>query len=178
MDIDCGQVSQEGMMHIDVNENISLLDEVKLQAVVLVPIIRALCAEVGKQRANRIVSNALRDWSRSVFQSLGAEAKGSPREKWASVTATYMGRVGNDIEIEWIKRDANEIECNVIGCRYADLFRQPGEPELGSVLLCETDVHVAELGAPEVEFTRTQTIMQGAEYCDFHYRIKSEAETK
>jgi len=113
-----------------------------------------------------------------VFQSLGAEAKGSPREKWASVSAATMRRIGSDIDIEWVKQDANEIEFNVIGCRYADLFRQLGEPELGSILLCEGDIHVAELGAPEVQFTRTQTIMQGAEYCDFHYRMKSEAETK
>jgi hypothetical protein len=166
------------MMDIDVNKNISLLDEVRMQALVLVPVIRALRAELGEQRANRIVSNALRDWSRSKIQSFGVEAKGCPREKWASVTATSMQRIGNDIDIEWIKQDANEIKLNVIGCRYADLFRQLGEPELGSVLLCETDVHVAELGAPEVEFTRTQTIMQGADYCDFHYRMKSEAETK
>ena len=149
-----------------------------MQARVLVPIIRVLRQELGEQRANRIVSNALRDWSRSVFQSLGAEAKGSPREKWASVSAATMRRIGSDIDIEWVKQDANEIEFNVIGCRYADLFRQLGEPELGSILLCEGDIHVAELGAPEVQFTRTQTIMQGAEYCDFHYRMKSEAETK
>ena len=165
-------------MDVEINEDISPLDEVKMQARVLVPVIRVLRAELGKQRANRIVSNALRDWSRSVFQSLGAEAKGSPREKWASVSAATMRRIGNDIEIEWIRRDANEIEFNVIGRRYADLFRQLGEPELGSILLCEGDDHLAELGAPDVEFTRTQTIMQAAEYCDFHYRMKSEAEMR
>lgn len=165
-------------MDIDVNENTSLLVEVRMQAMVLIPIFRALRTELGEQRANHIIINALRGWSRCRVQSLGVEAKGCPREKWASVTAAFMQRIGNDIDIEWIKQDANEIKLNVIGCRYADLFRQLGEPELGSVLLCETDVHVAEIGAPEVEFTRTQTIMQGADYCDFHYRIKSEAETK
>jgi len=77
-------------MDVEINEDISLLDEVKMQARVLVPIIRVLRQELGEQRANRIVSNALRDWSRSVFRSLGAEAKGSPREKWASVTAASM----------------------------------------------------------------------------------------
>ena len=45
-------------MDIDVNEDISLLDEVKMQARVLVPVIRVLRQELGEQRANRIVSNA------------------------------------------------------------------------------------------------------------------------
>ena len=56
-----------------------------------------------------------------------------------------------------------------------DFFRQLGEPELGAVLLCESDLHVAEVGSPEVELTRTQTIMQGAGYCDFRYRLKKAA---
>jgi hypothetical protein len=36
------------------------------------------------------------------------------------------------------------------------------------------DVHMAEvIGGPEVELTRTQTIMKGAKYCDFRYRLKT-----
>ncbi len=165
-------------MDIEINENISLLDEVKLQARVLFPIIRAMREELCEQRANRIVMSALRDWSRSLIQKLGADIKGSPREKWASITADFMPRIGNDIDIEWIKQDPNEIDFNITGCRYADFFREHDEAELGSVLFCETDIHIVELGAPDVEFRRTQTIMEGAKYCDFRYRIKSETKKK
>ena len=89
-----------------------------------------------------------------------------------------MPRIGNDIDIEWIKQDPNEIAFNITGCRYADFFREHDEAELGSVLLCETDIHTAELGAPEITFSRTQTIMEGAKYCDFRYRIESPTETR
>ena len=41
-----------------------------------------------------------------------------------------------------------------------------------AVLLCETDRDIEEVGSPEVELKRTQTIMQGAKYCDFRYRFK------
>lgn len=168
----------EGIIEIRINENISLLDELRLQARVLIPIIRALREELGEQRANRIVSGALLDSSRSEVQSRGSDIKGSPREKWASVTSAYMRRIGNDIDIEWIKRDPNEMELNVTGCRYADFFGQLDEAELGYVLLCEPDRYIAELGVPEVEFTRTQTIMHGAEYCDLRYRMKSQTEIR
>jgi hypothetical protein len=58
-------------------------------------------------------------------------------------------------------------------CCYADFFRQLGEPELGAVLLCETDNHMADLvGAPDVKLDRTQTIMEGAKYCDFRWSMK------
>jgi hypothetical protein len=41
------------------------------------------------------------------------------------------------------------------------------------VLCCEDDFHIAEVGYPEVELTRTQTIMEGASYCDFRWGTKS-----
>ena len=40
-------------------------------------------------------------------------------------------------------------------------------------LLCSMDFHVAEVGSDVVGFERTQTMMKGAEQCDFRYRFKS-----
>ena len=156
-----------------INPSISLLDEVKLQAQVLVPVLKALRAELGEDGANRLVINALREWSREVYRRVGASMVGSPREKWAALTAEAAPRIGTDIDVQMLKVDPDAMEFNVIGCRYADFFRQLGEPELGAVLLCEVDNHVAEVAGPEVELTRTQTIMKGASYCDFRYRMKS-----
>jgi len=164
-------------MDIDIatNPNISLLDQVKMQAQVLVPVLRALRTELGDERANRIVSTALRQWAREMFHRIGAQLPGSRREKWAAMTGASMPRIGSDIDVQVLKQDADAMEFNITGCRYADFFRQLGEPELGAVLLCESDLHVAEVGSPEVELTRTQTIMQGAGYCDFRYRLKKAA---
>ena len=156
-----------------INPSISLLDEVKLRAQVLVPVLKALRAELGEDGANRLVINALREWSREVYRRVGASMVGSPREKWAALTAEAAPRIGTDIDVQMLRVDPDAMEFNVIGCRYADFFRQLGEPELGAVLLCEVDNHVAEVAGPEVELTRTQTIMQGASYCDFRYRMRS-----
>ena len=154
------------------NASISLLDRVKIQAEVLLPVLRALRAELGHEQANRIVIDALREWSRKVFLDIGAQIPGSPQEKWATMVAGSMPLIGNDIDIETLRSDAEAQEFNITGCRYADFFRQLGEPELGAVLLCEADLHIVGVGSPEVELTRTQTIMKGAGYCDFRYRLK------
>jgi hypothetical protein len=45
-----------------------------------------------------------------------------------------------------------------------------GEPELGFLLVCTADFATAEGFGPDVRLTRTQTIMQGADHCDFRYR--------
>lgn len=160
-------------MDIAINQEISLLDQVKIQAQVLVPLLRALRAELGEERANRLVTAALRDWSRDMFLRIGALLPGSPKEKWAGLNALAMPRIGTDVDIQMLKQESGAMEFNITGCRYADFFRALGEPELGAVLLCEADDHTAEVGSPDVEFTRTQTIMKGAGYCDFRYRMKT-----
>jgi len=161
-------------MDIEINPSISFLDEYKFQAEVLVPILKALRAELGEERANRLVLDALRKWSRERWLSLGERFPGSPKEKMDALAlyASVEQRIGNDVDYQWLKEKPEAVEFNITGCRFADFFRQIGEPELGVVLCCEGDFHIAEVGKPEVEFSRTQTIMEGAGYCDFRWRIK------
>ncbi len=157
----------------DLNKDVSLLTEVKLQAQVLVPIMKALRSELGRDRADALVSRSLREWSRDVYQRLGQATDGTPREKFEKLTLAAMGRIGDDIDVEWLGQSDEKMEFNITGCRYADFFRQLGEPELGTVLLCDSDHHLAELADGDVEFERTQTIMKGAAFCDFRYKVKS-----
>jgi hypothetical protein len=165
-------------MDIEINENISLLEQVKIQAQVLLPVIRAFRKELGDARANAIVRDALREWSRHLYQTIAARTPGTPREKWAAMTAAPIPRIGDAIDVDFLKHDSDTMEFNVTGCRYADFFRALGEPELGGLLLCDGDVYVAEAGRPDVEFRRTQTIMQGATHCDFRYRMKAGTEPR
>jgi hypothetical protein len=161
-------------MDIEVNPNVSFLDEYKFQAEVLIPVLKALRAELGEERANRLVLDALREWSRERWHRLGARFPGGPKDKWAALNSSDMSRVGKDADFQPLKDEPDALECNITGCRYADFFQQIGEPELGVVLCCEDDFHISEVGWPVVELTRTQTIMEGATYCDFRWRIKSD----
>ena len=68
-----------------VDPKVSLLDKTRIQAQVLVPVLRALRAELGKDKADAIVRQALRDWSRQLFAAIGDDIDGSPRRKWAAM---------------------------------------------------------------------------------------------
>lgn len=161
-------------MDYEINQKISLMDEIEMQAQVLIPVLKAVRAELGKERADRLVIDALRAWSRERYQRLGARISGSPKDKYDAVWAMGAPRIQpNDLEIETLKEEPEAQEFNVTRCRYAEFFRQLGEPDLGVVLLCETDFQLVEVGSPDVELTRTQTIMQGGCCCDFRFRIKS-----
>jgi hypothetical protein len=156
----------------DTEPTVSLLDEVKLQARVLVPLVRALRERMGKAEDDKLVEAALRDWSRALHKRIGEEKGGGARQQWDAIWADLRPRIGNAIDREFLKDDGVVREYNVTRCSYAEFFKALGEPELGRFLLCDLDHDVADVGAPDVEFKRTQTIMQGAAYCDFRYRFR------
>ena len=154
-----------------VDPRLSLLEKVRIQAQVLVPVLRALRAELGEERADAIVRQALRDWSKEVFAAVGNSVDGSPKRKWAAMH-THMGEITeHDVTVEMHRHDKEALEFDVTQCRFAEFFRALGEPELGALLICETDFDIAAAGEGEVAFTREQTIMKGAPRCTFRYRF-------
>jgi hypothetical protein len=154
-----------------VDPRVSLLDKTRMQAQVLVPVLRALRAELGKDRADAIVRQALRDWSQQLFAAIGDGIEGSPRRKWATMQSAWSEVSAREVEFEILRHDKEALHIDVKRCRFAEFFRALGEPELGSLLICETDFDVVSVGKDEVSLDRAQTIMWGAPSCTFRYRF-------
>jgi hypothetical protein len=151
--------------------DISLLDKTRVQAQVLVPVLRALRAELGKDKADAIVRQALREWSRQLFAAIGEGIEGSPRRKWATVQSAWIEVSESEVEFEILRHDQEALDIDVTRCRFAEFFRALGEPDLGALLICEADFDIAAASGGEVSLERAQTIMQGAPRCPFRYRF-------
>jgi hypothetical protein len=148
---------------------IPVIEQAKIQAQVLVPLIKALQAEMGSERANTLLRNALGD----VYRRLGeqwwqARSSGHLGETIASAFAAFAKGDAIDVTVRQQTQDSYEID--VTRCRYAEFYRALGEPELGFLLVCGLDFPFAEGFGPDIELGRTQTMMQGASHCDFRYR--------
>lgn len=160
----------------------TMLDSAKIQAQVLVPLLRAFREELGAERANRIAWKALAKWRDEVARDWAKSLpdQTSNIERFVAFNKGQLNPIGDAIDFQWLEgesvfdgKPAERIEFNITGCRFAQLFRELGEPELGFALLCAFDGNVAdEFGKGDVEFKRTQTIMQGANHCDFRYKLK------
>jgi hypothetical protein len=158
------------MADIPINTNVPMIEQAKIQARVLVPVVKAFQAELGKERANQIVRDALDSVQRQTAQVINSLFEGTPAEKMAA--AFPLAAAGDALDIEIIKQTADAFECNVTGCRYADFFRELGEPELGFLFQCSDDFALTKALSPDLEFTRSQTIMQGASHCDPRFRLR------
>ncbi len=155
--------------------DIPLIEQVKIQARVLVPLIKNLQAELGEDRANTIVRKALGDLYRRYgekwWRTQGARGLG---EKMAS--AFDMFAAGEALSYEVVKQTPDAFEVNVTECRYAQFYKEIGAPELGFLLMCSADLSMTEGFGTDVQLTRTQTIMQGANHCDFRYAVLKQRE--
>ena len=158
-----------------VDPRLSLLDKTRIQAQVLVPVLRALRAELGQERADTIVKDALRDWSKQLFAAVGESVEGSPRRKWAAVQAALTEITEREVTFEMLRHDKEALEFDVTDCRFAKFFRALGEPELGALLVCATDFDIVAGGGNEVSLRREQTLMQGAPSCTFRYTFAPRA---
>ena len=152
---------------------ISYLDRVKAQSEVLVPVLNCLRDELGQERANELVYSALRDWSRKVFEEVGSKKEGSGFEKWSQMSEELLPLIVDDIVEESIREDSQVREFNITGCKFAQFFKEIGEPELGAILTCEVDHHMTAVSQQEVSLTIEKTIMKGDEYCDFRFRFNT-----
>jgi hypothetical protein len=148
--------------------SVSVIQQAKIQAQILVPLVKTLQAELGEARANALVRKALGDTWRRYGEEFWRKKNENLGNAMASAFATYARDDALDYGV--IEQSEDAFAINVTGCRYADFYKELGEPELGFLLVCSADYLVAEGFGPDVELTRTQTIMQGASHCDFRYR--------
>jgi hypothetical protein len=152
---------------------VSVLEQAKIQAEVLVPLVKALQAELGEARANGLVRAALGD----VYRRYGEEF-------WRTRNETHLGKAiasafktyARDDALDYtvIEQSQDAFAFDVTGCRYAEFYKALGEPELGFLFVCSADYNTAEGFGPDIRLARTQTIMQGASCCDFRYSRLSE----
>ena len=153
-----------------VDPRLSLLDKTRIQAQVLVPVLRALRTELGKERADTIADKPCAT-GRSNCSPRGRKRRGQPAAQMGGHAdrADRNHRTRSDGGDEQARQGSAGIRCHA--CRFAEFFRALGEPELGALLVCATDFDIVAAGGSEVGLTRDQTLMQGAPSCTFRYRF-------
>jgi len=149
--------------------DVSIIQQVKIQARVLVPLVKALQTELGEQRANALVRRALG----GIYRRYGEEFWRAKNEKnLGKAMGAELAAYARDDALDYrvIEQSQDAFAFDVTACRYAEFYKELGEPDLGFLLVCSADFEMAEGFGPDIKLARTQTIMQGAGHCDFRYK--------
>jgi predicted ArsR family transcriptional regulator len=149
---------------------LSLLERRRLEAGVLVPMIRAMQAEFGEERVNQIVGRTIRE----IAREQGAQTPLATVEHLARRLEKTVWAEGT-LFVDVVERSDDALGFNVTRCKFVEMYEEMGARDLGFLLSCNRDFAAFEGMAPDLEFNRTQTRMQGASHCDFRYRTKTRA---
>ena len=145
------------------------LERRKIEAAVLVPMLQAFQRALGKERANEIAREVIVELARQDGERWAA-AHGNDLEAMHKVSGIWSA--GGSLEIELLEHGPDKLEFNVTRCRYAEYFKEMGLAELGALIHCSRDFAMVKGFSGDIELKRTQTIMQGAAFCDFRFRKK------
>ena len=150
---------------------IPLLKRREIEAQIVGPVFEAIAKEVGRERAVETVGEAIQAIARKQGEGLAQE--------WGDRGVKSFGRIlemwsaNGALEIEMIERSELRLIFNVTRCRFAELYRDLVMEDLGVILSCNRDKGLVEGFNPQITLTRTQTILEGAAFCDFRFELKS-----
>ncbi len=141
-----------------------------IEARVIAPLLDAMSAEFGAERVRTIARDVIVRLAQQQGAQLADSVGGCSLAHFAGTLERWTA--DDALRIDVLEQSSERFDFNVTRCRYAEMYRELGIPELGAVLSCNRDAALIEGFNGEVEFSRTQTIMGGATHCDFRYTLR------
>jgi len=149
--------------------DISHLLRREIQAPLVSALIQGFAREIGKDKAVVIAQEVIRQDAILSGKALAKHYGGNSLEVLLRVVEEVWAEDGT-MDIQHITLTEHSLEFDVTSCGYAQMYGRLGLKELGCLLSCSRDVPFMDGFNPEYALVRTQTIMEGADSCDFRYK--------
>ena len=141
----------------------------EIEARLLGPLLRALSEEFGADRVRSVTRQTIIEIARSQGAQLAQAMGGCSLAHFAASLEAW--KKDDAMEIDLLEQNEQRLSFNVTRCRYAEMYASLGLKDIGELLSCNRDQSLIEGFNPQVQLERNQTIMSGAEFCDFRYSL-------
>lgn len=153
----------------DLLNDVGVLKRREIEARIVAPLLERLAEEFGSDRVHQLAREVVVEVAQGQGGELAAQLGGNDLAHFANSMENWTK--GGALEIEVVEQSDEVFAFNVNRCRYAEMYRELGMADLGATLSCNRDGTMVEGFNSNIDFTRTQTIMSGADHCDFVYRL-------
>jgi len=148
-------------------KTIPVIEQRRIEADLIKALLPALEAELGAEKARELLSGVIKQMACEKGAELRVTTDADNLKAFAKTWEPWLR--GGTLDMEVISLTDGEYRFNVTRCAYAEMYREMGLAELGFTLSCNRDAALVEGFSDRIEFQRTQTLMEGAPHCDFHY---------
>jgi hypothetical protein len=151
-----------------------MLERRRIEAEILALVHDEMKAEFDADTAQRILAAAVRKSAIAQGRSL-AEQQGGETSLAGFLEFQPLWTAGGTLEIEKGSEGPDHFAFTVTRCRYAEMYRDMGLGDLGFLLSCNRDGTLCEGYDSKLKLARNQTIMEGADHCDFKFTYDDSA---
>ena len=141
----------------------------EIQAPMVSSLIYGFAGEIGYEKAIKIARKVISEDAIESGKKMAQVYEGNTLTELSKIVKEVWADDGA-IEIKMIKETDRELFFDVTYCGYAQIYEKMGIKDMGSTLSCVRDFSFLKGFNPQIELSRTQTIMEGAKYCDFRFK--------
>jgi L-2-amino-thiazoline-4-carboxylic acid hydrolase-like protein len=150
--------------------SLGILARRRIEAEILKPVYEELKSVLGVERAREVIARAVRQTAIDAGRSFaGNTPGGTSLETFRDIQPLWTK--DGALEVETLRATSTQYDFNVRRCRYAETYSRMGLREIGGLLSCNRDGAFCEGYDSRLKLERTQTIMEGAAYCDFRFTL-------
>jgi hypothetical protein len=155
---------------------IDILTRREIEARLLGPVMDKLSSEFGVEKTQELLNEVISQLAKDSGVELANELGGNSLAHLSNALQTFAEN--GECELEVLRLTDHEYAFNMTKCKYADMYKSLGRPKLGLLLSCNRDFAFCRGFNPGIKLKRTQTIMEGAEFCDFRFTLTLRNETE
>lgn len=141
----------------------------EIQAPIVSALIQGFAEEIGSDKTIEVAKKVINKDAIKSGKKLAQEYSGNSVRELTKIVKEVWAK-DDAMKIQIIRENDNELFFDVAYCGYAQMYEDMGIKELGFIFSCSRDFPFMEGFNSEIELTRTKTIMEGAECCDFRYK--------
>ena len=127
--------------------------------------LKAFIAEFGEEKTLEIAKGVIKNLALDAGKFLVEVAGGNQLSDLEKILPLFSQEGALEFNPPEIGQE--KIKLDITRCTFAEMYKQHGLEEFGYLLSCGRDYALFEGFNPDIKFTRTQTIMEGADTCDF-----------
>ena len=150
--------------------DVPILVRREIEARIAGPLIKAFMKKFGHEETIAVASEVILNLAEESGQQLAERCGGNSLEHLSNGTGQWSA--GGALKRDVLEKTNSKYNYNIVRCKYAEMYKELGLEELGFIFSCGRDGKMFGGFNPNIKFERTQTIMQGADYCDFRLSLE------
>jgi hypothetical protein len=153
------------------NEKITRIEKRSIEVQAIAPVIEMVSKKIGKEEALELLKKVNQQEAFERGQNTSRTPGLGTIEELVKDVRTWGD--GGEWRIEVLEETSTTFYFNVHRCLYYEKYKELGLEKIGVQLSCCRDEPFARGLDPKLRLSRTQTIMEGADFCDFRYDLEA-----